>query len=428
MSDLKQSRPKGTQDFVPPESERRRRAEDTFRRLAETYGYREIITPTFEHTAVFVKSSGETSDVVTKEMYSFKDRAERDLTLRPEGTPGVVRAVLENRLRLPCRLYYVGPFFRYSRPQKGRYREFGQLGVEALGEASPLVRRRSHLPRQRISSRASASATARPRSTPSAAANAGRPTATRSGSTCSSAKEQLCADCRLRIDRNPLRVFDCKVETCRLAVQDAPTPRQYLCPACERHHEQVLADLDRRGLRYEANDRLVRGLDYYNRTTFEYISASLGAQDSLGGGGRYDYLIEEFGGPDTPGVGFALGLERTLLAAPVAPAPARRHLAFVVWLTEAEIGRGAGPRRPAAGGRHSRAGRLRRAQGQGAVQVGRRGPGGLLHRHRAGRIGQGSLLTQRPGDRRAARSPVGRHQRRSPGAVPQTRIQGVRGI
>jgi histidyl-tRNA synthetase len=140
----------------------------------------------------------------------------------------------------------------------------------------------------------------------------------------------------VRIERNPLRVFDCKVETCRQAVKDAPTPRQYLCPACQSHFEAVLAGLDRRGLRYVTNDRLVRGLDYYSRTTFEYVSASLGAQDSLGGGGRYDYLIEEFGGPDTPGVGLAIGLERTLLAAPVTSAPARRHLVFVVWLTEAE--------------------------------------------------------------------------------------------
>ena len=138
MAELKQSRPKGTQDFVPPDSERRRQAEAAFRRLAETYGYREIVTPTFEHAAVFVKSSGETSDIVTKEMFSFKDHSGRDLTLRAEGTPCVVRAVLENHLRLPARLYYVGPFFRYVRPQKGRYREFIQVGVEALGEAGPL--------------------------------------------------------------------------------------------------------------------------------------------------------------------------------------------------------------------------------------------------------------------------------------------------
>ncbi len=335
MSELKQSRPKGTQDFVPPDSERRRQVEAAFRHLAACYGYREIITPTFEHTAVFVKSSGEGSDVVTKEMYSFKDRAERDLTLRPEGTPGVVRAALENRLRLPCRLYYVGPFFRYGRPQKGRFREFGQVGVEALGEASPLVDaeiiyfgadffRRLGISDCTVQVNSIGCRTCRP---------AYRETLRKS---LFDQKERLCADCLVRLERNPLRVFDCKVETCRQAVQDAPTPRQHLCADCERHHEQVLSALTRRGLRHAANDRLVRGLDYYNRTTFEYLSTSLGAQDSLGGGGRYDYLVEDFGGPPTPGVGVAIGLERTLLAAPVAPAPARRHLAFVIWLTEAE--------------------------------------------------------------------------------------------
>jgi len=337
MSDLKQSRPKGTQDLVPPDSGRLFHVELEFRRLAELSGYREIVTPTFEHTEVFVKSSGDTSDIVTKEMFSFKDHAGRDLTLRPEGTPGVVRAVLENRLRLPCRLYYIGPYFRYCRPQKGRTREFHQVGVEALGEAGPLTDAEviyfgntffEHLGINDCTTQVN-----------SIGCRECRP-AHRDALRMFliERKEQFCEDCKLRIDRNPLRVFDCKVEACRRAAKDAPTPRQYLCPTCQRHFEQVLADLNRRGLRYEVNDRLVRGLDYYSRTTFEYISASLGAQDSLGGGGRYDYLIGEFGGPDTPGVGVAIGLERTLLAAPAQPVPARRDLAFVVWLTEAEQG------------------------------------------------------------------------------------------
>jgi histidyl-tRNA synthetase len=337
MSDLKQSRPKGTQDFVPPDSGRLLYVENVFRRLAELGGYQEIVAPTFEHTEVFVKSSGDTSDIVTKEMFSFKDHAGRDLTLRPEGTPGVVRAVLENRLRLPCRLYYVGPYFRYCRPQKGRTREFHQVGVEALGEAGPLTDAEViFFGNAFFENMGIRDCTTQVNSIGCRECRPAHRDALRKF--LLERKEQFCGDCRLRIDRNPLRVFDCKVETCRQAVKDAPTPRQYLCPACQRHFEQVLADLNRRGLRYELNDRLVRGLDYYSRTTFEYISASLGAQDSLGGGGRYDYLIEEFGGPYTPGVGVAIGLERTLLAAPVAPAPARRNLAFVVWLTEAELG------------------------------------------------------------------------------------------
>ena len=337
MSELKQSRPKGTQDFVPPVSGRLVQVENVFRRLAELGGYQEIVTPTFEHTEVFVKSSGESSDVVTKEMYSFKDRGERDLTLRPEGTPGVVRAVLENRLRLPCRLYYVGPFFRYGRPQKGRFREFYQVGVEALGEGSPLTDAEIiYFGYHFFESLGIRDCTTQVNSI---GCRECRPTHREAmRKFLVDRREQLCADCLVRLERNPLRVFDCKVETCRQAVQDAPTPRQYLCPACKAHHEQVLAELNRRGLPHEANDRLVRGLDYYNRTTFEYISGSLGAQDSLGGGGRYDYLIEDFGGPDTPGVGVAIGLERTMLAAPVTPTPVRRHLAFVVWLTEAEMG------------------------------------------------------------------------------------------
>ena len=337
MSDLKQSRPKGTQDFVPPDSERRRRVEEAFRRLAAAHGYREIITPTFEHAAVFEKSSGATSDIVTKENYTFPDRGGRDLTLRAEGTPGVVRAVLENRLRMPCRLYYVGPCFRYGRPQKGRFREFGQVCIEALGEASPLTD--AEIIAFGINFFAGlgiGDCTTQVNSIGCRACRPGHRDALRSY--LLERQDRLCADCKLRIDRNPLRVFDCKVETCRQAVKDAPTPRQYLCPACRTHFDQVLADLDRLGLRCEVNDRLVRGLDYYSRTVFEYISASLGAQDSLGGGGRYDYLVEEFGGPPTPGVGVAIGLERTLLVAPARPEPARRDLVFVVWLTEAEIG------------------------------------------------------------------------------------------
>jgi histidyl-tRNA synthetase len=336
VNEVPRARPKGTQDFVPPDSGRLLHVENVFRHLAELHGYQEIVTPTFEHTEVFVKSSGEGSDIVTKEMYSFRDRGERALTLRPEGTPGVVRAVLENRLRLPCRLYYAGPYFRYCRPQKGRTREFHQVGVEALGESSPLVDaeiiyfgarffQSLDIGDCKIQVNSIGCRVCRPAHREKLVAF------------LEEQKDRLCDDCRVRIERNPLRVFDCKVETCRAAVAAAPAPRQYLCQDCERHHEQVLAVLKRRRLSFETNDRLVRGLDYYNRTTFEYISASLGAQDSLGGGGRYDYLFEEFGGPALPAVGVAIGLERTLLAAPAVAAPERRNIVFVVWLTEAEL-------------------------------------------------------------------------------------------
>jgi len=332
----KQSRPKGTQDFLPPDSERLLRVETEFRRIAAAFGCREVITPIFEHTEVFVKSSGAASDVVTKEMYSFTDRAGRGLTLRPEGTPGVVRAVLESRYRLPCRLYYVGPFFRYSRPQKGRHRQFHQLGVEVLGEPSPEVDAEViYLGADFFRSLGIDDCTVHVNSIGCVRC---RPAYRQKLVTFLTVHVgELCADCRVRIESNPLRVFDCKNESCRRVVADAPRPRQHLCAECGTNFEMVLAGLTARGLRFELNDRLVRGLDYYNRTTFEYVSGALGAQDSLGGGGRYDYLVGEFGGPDTPGIGFALGLERTIIAAPQAPAPPRRRLAFIVWMSEAEL-------------------------------------------------------------------------------------------
>lgn len=336
MSAAKQTRPKGTLDFVPPESVRLRQAEDLFRHVAGRFGFQEIITPTFEHTEVFVKSSGETSDVVTKEMYRFRDRSDRDLTLRPEGTPGVVRAILENNLRLPCRLCYTGSYFRYSRPQKGRYREFHQLGVEAIGEASPETDAEviycateffSLLGITGIVTRINSigCTSCRPQYREKLVAF------------LADKRPQLCEDCQVRLDANPMRVFDCKVESCQQLVAPAPRPSQFLCPDCAGHFDRVQAALMARNLQFVLDDRLVRGLDYYNRTTFEYTSAAIGAQDSLGGGGRYDYLVRSFGGPDTPAIGFALGLERTLLALPPAPAGPRRHLCYVVWLTEKEL-------------------------------------------------------------------------------------------
>jgi histidyl-tRNA synthetase len=336
MSEPEQSRPKGTQDFLPPESERLRHVEEVFGHLAARFGFRAVITPTFEHASVFVKSSGATSDVVTKEMYEFRDRSERHLVLRPEGTPGVVRAVLEGRSHIPCRLYYTGSYFRYSRPQKGRYREFHQLGVEVLGEPSPQVDAEViYLGSEFFATLGIADCTVKLNSIGCRECRPGyreKLVAFLSGT-----KDALCPDCWQRRKTNPMRVFDCKVESCRRAVADAPAPGEHLCPDCTSHFAAVREGLERRRLVFELDTRLVRGLDYYNRTTFEYVSARLGAQDSLGGGGRYDYLVAEFGGPDTPAVGFALGTERTLLAMPEPAGPARRHLAFVVFMTPAEF-------------------------------------------------------------------------------------------
>jgi histidyl-tRNA synthetase len=336
MSEPGQSRPKGTLDFVPPEAASLRRVEDVFRRIADCYGFSEIITPTFEHTEVFVKSSGVTSDIVTKEMYRFRDRSDRDLTLRPEGTPGVIRALVENRVRLPCRLCYVGPYFRYSRPQKGRYREFHQLGVEAIGEASPETD--AEVIACGVGFFAALGITDCATRVNSIGCAVCRPAyRERLVAFLSGRRAALCPDCQARIDTNPMRVFDCKSDACRAATVDAPAPRRHLCPDCAAHFQGVLTALAARGIGVELDDRLVRGLDYYSRTTFEYVSAALGAQDSLGGGGRYDYLVGSFGGPATPAVGFALGLERTLLALPPAPAPGRLHLCYIVWLTQSEL-------------------------------------------------------------------------------------------
>lgn len=333
---FKSSRPKGTEDFVPPQSEKKFWVESTFRQLAQLYGYQEVVTPTFEHTEVFIKSSGSTSDIVQKEMYTFSDRAGRSLTLKPEGTPGVVRAVLENRLRLPCRLFYITPCFRYSRPQKGRYREFYQLGVEALGEAHPLVDVETIELGARFFARLGiADGLVQVNSIGCRLCRPAyreklldflRPHHT-----------ELCPDCASRLEHNPLRTFDCKNPGCQQVLAGAPLPHQHLCPECQKHFAAVLAGLKRTQVRWELNEHLVRGLDYYNRTTFEFIVPALGAQTSLGGGGRYDYLFEEFGGPPTPAIGLAIGLERTMLALPEPAATPSRQLVFVVWTTAEEL-------------------------------------------------------------------------------------------
>jgi histidyl-tRNA synthetase len=298
------------------------------------YGFREAVTPIIESTELFVKSSGETSDVVTKEMYTFKDRGDRSITLRPEGTPGITRALLENALRLPRRLYYIGPMFRYNRPQKGRYREFFQLGVESFGEANPQVDAEViALGAEFFRGLGIADCESQVNSI---GCRECRPQYYEKLKTyLAGRQDRLCDDCRVRTAQNPLRVFDCKEESCQVLLADAPRAKDNLCAACAEHFAGVQEGLKTRGVPFVINDRMVRGLDYYSRTAFEYISRSIGAQDSLGGGGRYDYLVEDFGGPATPAIGFALGEERALLAAPGSAAP-EPQLVFVVALSETE--------------------------------------------------------------------------------------------
>jgi histidyl-tRNA synthetase len=323
---MKHTRPKGTKDFVPPESRRKQWAETEFRRLAELYGFQEIVTPIIEHTELFIKATGETSEIVTKEMYTFKDRSDRSITLRPEGTPGVARAVLENNLRRPCRLYYIGPMFRYNRPQKGRFREFYQLGVECLGEADPGSDAEVIALGYEFF-RALGISDCETQINSIGCRGGGEGELAHPAHQCRIAyheqlrgylaglSAQLCVACQVRAEQNPLRVFDCKEASCQELLAGAPRSKDNLCPACAEHFAGVQAALRARGVPFAINDRMVRGLDYYSRTAFEYVSRSIGAQDSLGGGGRYDYLIEDFGGPHVPAIGFALGEERALLAA-----------------------------------------------------------------------------------------------------------------
>lgn len=308
--------PRGTADLLPPGSEAMRRLYEEAHALAVLYGYRYVETPAFESTEIFSRTTGETSDVVRKEMYTFVDKGGRSLSLRPEGTPSVVRAVLASgsRIALPFKGYYVGPMWRYGRPQKGRQREFRQFGIEVLGTEAPSAdvetivlgaeyMRRAGLRDFRLEVNSLGDANCRPAYREMLVANleANR------GSLRDEHKDHY-AD-------NPLRVLDCKDEACREVAREAPKIRDHLCDACREHFEEVLRELDETGLAWERVDTLVRGLDYYVRTAYEYVSPVLPeGQASLGGGGRYDGLAELLGLSATPGVGFALGLDRILLA------------------------------------------------------------------------------------------------------------------
>src|SRR5690606_9981862 len=274
---------------------------------------------------LFQRGIGEATDVVDKEMYTFMDRGDRSLTLRPEGTAGVVRAVLEHNMdkgALPVKLYYMGPMFRYERPQAGRARQFHQVGAECLGTMDPaadaeMIRMPATLLKRVgvTNFEVLINSIGCPRCRPAYVERLRAHLADR--------REQLCASCRERYDRNPLRLLDCKRESCRRLTEDVPQLVDSLCDGCASHFQQVRAYLDDFGLPYRLAPRLVRGLDYYTKTVFELVSSDLGAQDALGGGGRYDGLVETLGGPPMPGVGFAAGMERILLVmAKYRPAPA----------------------------------------------------------------------------------------------------------
>jgi histidyl-tRNA synthetase len=307
--------PKGTRDILPNETSEWQRVERAYASVCTRFGYAEIRVPTFEHTELFQRGVGDTTDIVQKEMYTFLDKGGRSLSLRPEGTAGVVRAYIENgmpSLPSPVKLFYLITAFRYENVQKGRYREFHQFGAETFGSAGPSIDAEmigllsvffDELGLARTGLRIN---------------SIGCPL-------CRSAYNeklrdylrphlgQMCGLCNDRFERNPLRVLDCKEPKCHVFIEGAPAQLDHLCEACGTHFEGLRRELDGMGVPYAIDRGIVRGLDYYTRTVFEFVSENVGTQGTICGGGRYDGLVEACGGPATPGIGFALGVERLLM-------------------------------------------------------------------------------------------------------------------
>lgn len=287
--------------------------------LFARYGYEPVYTPLFEHTDVFTRGIGEATDIVSKEMYTFEDKGGRSITLRPEGTASVVRAALEHNLTAngaQAKLYYAGPMFRYERPQKGRMRQFWQIGIECLGAPEPTADAEVITVLWRYFEALGIPVANMRLLLNSMGDEACRPAYRETiASFIRDHAAGLCEECNRRADTNPLRAFDCKNPGCREIMAEAPLLRDELCEECAHHYAAVKEHLDALGIPYIEDSTLVRGLDYYTRTVFEVqVDAGLGSQNAIGGGGRYDRLMQEYGGPATPGLGFALGFERTLLA------------------------------------------------------------------------------------------------------------------
>jgi histidyl-tRNA synthetase len=329
--------PRGTQDIFPPESGRWQELEARIHALARRYGYGEVRTPVFESTELFVRGVGETSDIVEKEMYTFQDKGGRSMTLRPEWTAPVVRAALQQNLYAqgPQRLYYIGPIFRYERPQAGRYRQSHQFGVECSGYAEPeadaevialawdLIQAYA-IPGVTLHLNSIGDDVCRPKYREALQAH------------FAAHRDALSEDSQRRLDRNPLRLLDSKAPEDQDLISSAPHLETFLCPECRAHFSGVERALAASGIEYTVDPRIVRGLDYYTRTVFEFTSGTLGAQNAICAGGRYDALVASLGGPDTPAVGFALGLERFLWATETlgSPGEARREGVQVIAIGE----------------------------------------------------------------------------------------------
>lgn len=306
---------KGTKDVLPNEVHKNQYLESTALDIAEKYGYHEIRTPVFEHTELFQRGVGDTTDVVQKEMYTFDDKGGRSITLRPEGTAGAARAFLENGLcneALPQKVCYVTSCYRYEKPQAGRLREFHQFGVECFGTQSPLA------DAELIALAKSIFDTLEVKDIHLEINSIGCPECRSKYYDALRAyfaerQDELCDTCKGRLERNPMRILDCKSPICREIAKDAPAVLDYLCDDCKEHFEKVQAYLKAQDIEYTINPRIVRGLDYYTKTVFEFVSDAIGAQGTVCGGGRYDGLIEELGGQKTPSLGFGMGLERLQL-------------------------------------------------------------------------------------------------------------------
>jgi len=305
---------KGTKDILPEDVWKWQKLEAEARDVFELYGYREIRTPIFEATELFIKGTGSTSDIVNKEMYTFVDKGGRSITLRPEYTPSVVRSIIENRLNLrpkPLRFYFMGPMFRYDKPQKGRYRQFHQIDIEVFGEEDPAIDAEIvEMAKKLLTKMGVTDAEVLVNSVGCKACR--RPYREKLAKKAEESRSLLCVDCQRKIETNPLRIFDCKVEACREVSKEFPKITDFLCSECDEHFEKFCGYLKVYDISYSIEPRLVRGLDYYTKTTFEFSSKKLGAQDAVLGGGRYDDMMKEFGGPDICGIGFAMGVERLL--------------------------------------------------------------------------------------------------------------------
>ena len=307
--------PKGTKDIYGSYMEEWQRVEQVMRELCSDFGIKEIRIPIFEHTELYLRGVGETTDIVQKEMYTFKDKADRSITLRPEGTAGVARSFIEHGMYnnpQPTRRFYIGPMFRYENTQKGRQRQFHQFGVEMLGSYSPA------LDAEAISVAAELLKRLGIKDVELRINSLGCNECRQRYNTAlkeyiGSNIDKLCDDCKSRFDKNPLRVLDCKEESCQRIIAEAPVVLDYLDDECKEHFDTVKAILDDMGIKYTVDEKIVRGLDYYTRTVFEFVANGIGAQGTVCGGGRYDNLIAECGGQPMGCAGFAVGIERLLL-------------------------------------------------------------------------------------------------------------------